>query len=380
MGSRHEGAYSYMRRYLLLSAAFVLLMFATASARDSHGHAHTGDQKPAATASFPTQANPSAEVEKLQKQSRSHIRLERPTHAVDVYLLAADETAEVLDAPFCGGDEGAKQYSGHYQLVSVVDNALISRLDLDPDDNFVEKKPHDGARLYRDPQTGQDLVMLLQYGSCNNESAQFFSADPAGQLYAIPFRDKDGRTWRHALTGPDGAIPHLADSSSVFCAYANNTGYDFCEAYAFDGANFKETAKWMTRELGEPRKGLNASGQATRALFDFLSNLSSKNYPAAAYYFAGKPDSAATAPAAANSAEKAKILEAYCTTQSGQCLVPEKIETKAGASAEGAMTFQVSFETPDFKPFTIGDRSSFEFRVAQTADGMKVLDLPPRLP
>jgi hypothetical protein len=337
-------------------------------------------QTPAAPPSATFQTRVPPEIADLRKQSRSHLRLERPTHAVDVYLVAADETAEVLDAPFCGGDEGAKQYSGHYQLVSVVDNALISRLDLDPDDNFVEKKPHDGARLYRDPQTGQDLVMLLQYGSCNNESGQFFSTDPAGQLYAIPFRDKDGRTWRKVLTGPDGAIPCLADGSSVFCSYANNLGYDFCAAYAFDGANFQETTKWMTQELGEPRKGLNASGQATRALFDFLSNLSSKSYSAAAYYFAGKLDSAATAPAAANSAEKAKILEAYCTTRGGQCLVPEKMEAKAGASAGGAMTFQVSFETPDFKPFTMGDRSSFEFRVAQTADGMKVLDLPPRLP
>jgi hypothetical protein len=44
------------------------------------------------------------------------------------------------------------------------------------------------------------------------------------------------------------------------------------------------------------------------------------------------------------------------------------------------MVFQVSFETPDFKPFQIGARASFEFRVAKTPGGFKVLDLPPRLP
>ena len=365
--------------------SFFLLALALGQVSSLSGQQPTVDPKPAAqTPAVPPSATIQTplppEIADLWKHSRSHLRLERPVHAVDVYLMAADETAEVLDASFCGGNEGAKKYSGHYQLVSVVANALISRLDLDPDDNFVEKKPHDGARLYREPQTGQDLAMVFQYGSCNSESAQFFSADPAGQLFAIPFRDRDGRTWSQALTGADGAIPHLADGSSVFCAYANNLGYDFCTAYAFDSASFRETAKWMTRELDEPLKGLALAGQATRALFDFLSNLSSNNYPAAAYYYAGKLDSAATAPAAANSAQKAKILEAYCTTQGGQCLMPAKIEPKAGASAEGAMAFQVSFETPDFKPFTIGGRSSFEFRVAKTAEGFKVLDLPPRLP
>jgi hypothetical protein len=359
----------------------LLLTLALGKVSSLPGQQPTVSPKPATqTPAIPLQSPVPPEIADLRKQSRSHLRLERPTHAVDVYLLASDEKVEVLDASFCGGDKGAKQYSGHYQLGSVMDNALVSRLDLDPDANFVERKPHNGTRLYRDPQTAQDLVMLLQYGSCNSESAQFFSADPGGQLFAIPFRDKDGRTWSHALTGPDGAIPHLADGSLVFCAYANNLGYDFCAAYAFDGANFQETAKWMTQELGDPLKGLNPTGQATRALFDFLSNLSSKNYSAAAYYFGGKVESGGTAPAAANSAEKAKILKAYCTTQGGQCLVPAKIESKAGASAESAMTFRVSFETPDFKPFTIGDRASFAFRVVKTADGMKVLDLPPTFP
>lgn len=316
----------------------------------------------------------------LRGQNRSHLRLERQNRPVDVYLFAGDEKVDVLYAPFCGGDQGAKQYSGDYQLVSVVDNAVVSRLDLDPDVSFVEKKPHDGVRLYRDPKTGQDLVVLFQYGTCNSESVQFFSADPSGRLYSIPFLDKDGRTWSHRVTGPAGAIPHLPDGSPVFCAYANNLGYDFCEAYAFDGANFQETAKWMTQGLAEPVKGLNAPGRATRALFDFLSGLSAKNYLAAAYYFAGKVETAGTVPPGGSSAEKAKILEAYCTTQGGQCLMPTGIAPKAGGDAPGKMLFQVSFETPDFKPFRIGARASFEFRVAKTPEGFKVLDLPPRLP
>ena len=98
-------------------------------------------------------------------------------------------------------------------------------------------------------------MALYQYGSCNSETVQFFSADPSGHLFSIPFLDRDGRTWKQMLTGPDGAIPHLANGALMFCSYANDIGYDFCEAYAFDGANFLEAAKWMTQEVAAPSRG-----------------------------------------------------------------------------------------------------------------------------
>ena len=333
---------------------------------------------PAVNSAVGAQAAPS-EAADFRKQNLSHLRLGRGDRTFDVYLFAPDENVDVVSASFCGGDEGAKQYSGHFQLLSVADN-VVSKVDIDPDDNFVEKKPHDGARLFREPRSGQNLVALYQYGSCNSESVQFFSADPSGHLFLIPFLDRDGRTWKQMLTGPDGAIPHLPNGVLLFCSYANDFGYDFCEAYLFDGANFEEAAKWMTQEVAAPIKGLNDAGLATRTLFDFLSVLSLKGYAAAAYYVDVNVETPGAGPVAANRGQKAAFLENYCTVMGGQCLLPVKVESKPSADAQGALLFQVSFQTSDFEPLKIGPRSSFEFRVAKTPAGFKVLDLPPRIP
>jgi hypothetical protein len=314
----------------------------------------------------------------FQKDNLSHLRLQRGDRTFDVYLYAADEKTEVLDFSSFFGNEGARQFSGHFQLLSVAGNSVVSKLDLDPDDAFVEKKPHNGARLFRDPKSGQDLVVIFQYGTSNCESVQFFSADPSGRLFLIPFLDRDGRTWKQMLTGPDGAIPHLANGAMVFCSYANVTGYTFCDAYAFDGANFLEASKWVTQDFEAPIKGLNDSGQAARALFDFLYALSAKEYTAAAYHLDPNVKTADAGSAGANRGQKAAFLESYCTVMGGQCLEPKGMESKASADAKGALLFQVSFETSDYQPLKIDARSSFDFRVAKTSSGFKVFDLPPR--
>jgi hypothetical protein len=331
-------------------------------------------------ASEAPQTTVSAEVAGLQERSHSHLRLQRQNQPVDVYLFAADEQVETLEDSYCGGDKGDRQFSGHYQLVSVAGNAVVSRLDLDPDMRFTENRPHDGARLYRDPKAGQDLIVLFQYGTCSNETVQFFSADPSGHLCSIPFLDKDGRTRNHEVTRHATAIPDLPDGSAVFCGYANAVQYYFCDAYAFDGANFQETAKWMTQELADPLKGLNARSQAMRVLSDFLSLLSAKDYRAAAYCFLGYSAPTGGPPATTSSEVKAEMLEAYCTQQGGQCLMPLKIDGNGSLDAQGAMPLAVSFQTSDFEPFQINGRSSFGFRMWRTAEGFKVLDLPPRIP
>jgi hypothetical protein len=325
------------------------------------------------------QAGPT-EAEGFRKHSLSHLRLQRGNRYIDVYLFAPDEKVEVLKDPYCGGDEGAKAHSGHFQLISVVHSVQVSTMNLDPDDWFVEGKTHDGARLLHDPKTGQDIVALYQYGTCSSETVQFVSSDTEGHLFSIPFLDRDGRTWKQMLTGSGGAIPHLASGALVFCSYANGIGYNFCGAYAFDGANFLEAAKWMTPELEAPIKGLNDAGQAARTLFDFLSALSVKSYAAAAYYADASVETLGARPTTANPGKKATFLETYCTVMGGQCFTPVVVESKPSADAQGALLFQVSFQTPDFEPLRIGSHSSFGFRVAKTPSGFKVLDLPPRIP
>lgn len=325
-------------------------------------------------------ADASTEAADFHTQSLSHLRLERGDHTFDVYLFAPDMNVDVLSASFCGGDAGAKQYSGHFQLLSVADDSVVSKVDLDPDDTFVEKKPHDGARLFHDPKTGQNLVAVFQYGSCKSESVQFFSVDPSAHLFSVPFLDPDGRTWKQMLTGPDGAIPHFPSGALMFCSYADDIGYDFCEAYAFDGANSLEAAKWMTQEVAAPAKGLNDVGVAARTLFDFLSAVAVKRYSAAAYYVDVNVETPGAGTLTASRGQKAVFLENYCTVMGGQCLLPAKIESNPNPDTPGTLRFQVSFQTFDFKPLTIDSRSSFEFRVAKTAGGFKVIDLPPRIP
>lgn len=317
----------------------------------------------------------------FRRDGLTHLALQRGGRTIHVYLYAEDEKLDVLSATFCGGDEGAKQYSGHFQLISLADNAVVSRLDLDPDDIFVEKKPHDGARLIHDPKSGQYLVAIYQYGSCSSESVQVFSADPSGRLFLISFLDRDGRTWKQSLTGADGAVPPGASGDLVFCGYDNAIGYDLCGAYAFDGANFLETDKWMIQDLEAPAKGRDETGQGARTLFEFLSELSVHGYAAAAYYLDSNvliPPSEGPLPT--NLGQKATFLENYCTVKGGQCLTPVEIERKPGADTSGMLLFKVSFQTSDFKPLKIGPRSSFDFRVAKTPDGFKVVDLPPQIP
>jgi hypothetical protein len=321
-----------------------------------------------------------AESADFRTQSLSHLHLQRGDRTFDIYLFAPDQSVDVLSASYCAGDAGARQYSGHFQLISVDNKAVVSRLDLDPDFTFVEKKPHDGARLVRDPKSGQDLVAIYQYGSCTSESVQFFSADPSGDLFAIPFLDQDGRSWNQMLTGSDGAMPPRPDGALMFCSYASDPGYDFCETYAFDGANFREAAKWMTKEAAAPIKGLNDEGQAARVLFDFLSLMAEQKYPSAAHYH--KTIAELARQETFKPGQKSAYLDKYCNVMRGQCLMPMTVERKAspGGPVGAPMLFQVSFQTSDFKPFKIGANSTFDFRVAKTAGGFKVLDLPPRVP
>lgn len=321
------------------------------------------------------------DVAALRRNSRTHLALQRGGRTIHVYLYAEDQKVDVVTATFCGGDEGSKQYSGHFQLISIADNAVVSRLDLDPDDTFVEKKPHDGARLIRDPKSGQYLVAIYQYESCSIESVQVFSADPSGHLFLISFLDRDGRTWKQSLTGADGTVPPGVGGDLMFCGYDNAIGYDLCGAYAFDGANFMETDKWMTQNLEIPARGRDNTGQAARALFEFLSELSVRGYSEAAYFLGsngGSPSSEGPIPA--DSGQRAAFLESYCAVKGGQCLTPVEIQSEPAVDAPGVMLFKVSFQTSDFKPLKIGSRSSFDFHVAKTPDGFKVLDLPPQIP
>lgn len=311
---------------------------------------------------------------------RSHLQLNRGDRTFDVYLYAPDEKTEVLDFSSSFGSRGARQFSGHYELISVLDNDVVSRFDLDPDDSFVENKPHNGLRLVLDPQSGQNLIALFQYGNSNSESVQFFSLDPSGSIFLINFLDRDGRTWKQMLTGPEGAIRQTAEGAHVFCSYANTLRYFFCGSYSFDGENLQEVAEWMTQDTAALAKVPTDLDLAARALYEYLSALSAHEYSAAAFYL-GPVTHAAAGPLSTNSRNQSTaFLEDYCTVRGGQCFTPVKLAPRPVADSPGVLRFVVSFQNPEFQPLKIGSASSFDFRVAKTASGFKVLDLPPRVP
>ena len=130
---------------------------------------------------------------------------------------------------------------------------------------------------------------------------------------------------------------------------------------------------------GSPLKGLNDAGLAARTLFDFLSVLSVKGYSAAAYYV---DDNVAT-PSAGRCSQPWPEggLPGELLHRDGRAMFDAGKDGKqAQCGPPGPLLFQVSFQTSDFQPLKIGSRSSFDFRVAKTPDGFKVLDLPPRIP
>ena len=327
-------------------------------------------------------AQPAASPEEpdFHLHSRSHLRLNRGDHTFDIYLFAPDETAEIVKDSYCGADSGARHFSGRYQLLSVADNSVVSRVDLGPDGSFVENKPHDGARLVRDPKSGQNLIALYQYENCNTESVQFYSVDPSGRLFLISFLDRDGRAWKQILTGPNGTILPTGDGALTFYSYVNSLGFNFCESYTFDGANFLEAAKWLAPLTTGAVSGPNDTGLAERALFEFLSALSAGDYAAAAYYLDTSVNTGGAPHPAADKDRRAAFLEDYCTVRGGQCFIPVELKAPATADQTTGLRFSVSFQNSDFQPFRIGARSSFDFRVSKTAAGFKVLDLPPRIP
>ncbi|MDI6744890.1 MAG: hypothetical protein QMD07_05895, partial [Thermodesulfovibrionales bacterium] len=90
------------------------------------------------------QGKVSKEIEKLRNLRRSQLNVWKYKEAVKVYLFAEDEKVEILEGSYCGGEEGDKQYTGNYQLISARDNKIVSKIDLGKDYEFVENTLHSG--------------------------------------------------------------------------------------------------------------------------------------------------------------------------------------------------------------------------------------------
>lgn len=319
------------------------------------------------TALINKQAGISQEMSDLKNRSRSRIQISKDDDdIVEIVLVAEDERIEILNASYCGGEKGAKQYRGRYYLIGVKNNTIASKIDLGKDHEFVEGTPHDGLHPFG-PVGNEQLVEILQYGSCNNEFVEFYRVDPSGGIHKVNFFSKDGTVTTVESTGPDGAI--LSSEGSVtFCSYDNALGYLFCDSYAHNGADFIQKASWMTQDLSKKKDTIIA--EARRALLEYLSGLWQGNYQRAVYYYGGAYDLLRELNPDVDPHDKPKLFERFCTVNGGRCLRADYFSDKDFASPTD-LKFSVEFITK------INGRSDFEFRVKRMNNEFKVLDLPP---
>lgn len=317
------------------------------------------------------------DLKAVRRNSLSHVTLQTSSGPVAVYLYARDQEVSVLQAPYCGGNEGDKDSQGHYELISVRNGKITSQLRLDPGTFFVTEHPHDGLHIFTPPGNGQQLVKLYQYGSCNSESAEFYRLDPEGHLARVAFLAADGRRFLSQSTGPSGGVHSSGQGNSIFCSYNNFIGMMECDAYRYDGKNFIQTKSWMGSELPVVWKHPTPAAQAQRALYDFLSALDSKNYQAAAFYYAG-PSSAGARQAESPPLEASEWLAAYCGTAG--CPIPVEIANPSPSGSDDEMEFMVSFGASDFTSVQTKGKSKVRFRVKRLANGFKVSGLPPHAP
>lgn len=314
------------------------------------------------------------EIQGLRKSSRSRMGITRKAHIAEVFLFAEDEKVEILEHPYCGGDKGDKQYTGNYQLISVLNNEVVASIISLGHYQFVVGRIYDGIREVAVPGTNERLIAIYQYRGCNGDEVEFYRVDKNGGLNKVVFLNKDGTKEDNQYTS-DQIL--LSDNEATFCGYNNAVGYVFCDSYRYNGENFIQVASWMTQELYRSPKTID--GEARRALFDFLISLYHGKYEAAAYYYRGSHDVLKDSNPDVNPNNRAKLFERYCTANGGLCLIPEGMVFKQTDLSDESK-FAVSFVTRDFKSVQLAGKSQFEFRVKRVDSDFKVLDLPPYVP
>lgn len=349
------------KKHIITLCLFILLTFLSFEA-------WAGELKSNSALTANKQGKVSKEIEKLRNLRRSQINISKNNFSVriKVFLFAENEKVEILEGSYCGGEEGAKQYTGNYQLISVKDNKIESKIDLGKDYEFIEDTLHSGLQIFVMPQTYEQLIMIYQYRSCNAESVEFYRVDIDGRMYKVNFFDKDGTVRTIQSTIPARDIPQ-SDGSVIFCSYNNAVGYTFCDSYNYNAKDFIQTAISMTQEKtvdGEPR----------RILFEYISALSQEDYKRAVYYYGGSYDLLIKLNPDISPDDKPKLFERYCIKNGGKCLIseyPDFIDIKSSMQLKSG-ELEVSFK-PENKP-------DFEFRVRRIGSEFKVIDLPPDTP
>ncbi len=175
-----------------------------------------------------------------------------------------ESSAIVVDGQqFCGYGVGDVVYATatttDYVLVVKQGGKETSRYEIykafgySPDDNngglfFInpapgnEQRPHTGIRTITDLASGQEFLMIYQYGSCSTETATFFVVDGKGIIHHIQFK------------GSKGSVPSFFDVNDVGISYP----------VSLLGTNGSTESPWiMTDYLGT----IDAATKGLRACF-----------------------------------------------------------------------------------------------------------------
>lgn len=322
---------------------------------------------------------PAPSLKEIVRGARSHVVLSSGGATIDVYAYAADESVSILPDSYCGGDKGDKTFGGHYQLIAVKGGAVAARRALDKDLWFVNGD-FDWSRMHlvANPDGGFPFVAVYEYASCNIEKLFLYRADSAGGLHQIHSLLKDGRrlTWRWISNG--GSVERTRGGEEQICWYVNTQGSDFCDRYRFDGQDFRQTASWIGMGGGYVPSGTRTGSPmprdfARRALYEFLSALSARDYHTAAFYFRG---GSATAGAAESRERISRRLKTYCLASTNACSDLFDLVDEPGFDKGPRMAFRAEYL--DGARAASGARTLF--RVEEFADGYKVVGLPSPLP
>jgi hypothetical protein len=313
------------------------------------------------TAAAPTELR--VDVRRIRQQARSKLVLGTGSSSVEVLLHAEDEETEVLNANYCGGEAGSKQYSGNYRLTAVRKNGSVSSVFHLGERVFTQGRI-EGLEEFRIPGTRHRLIAVYQYRGCNGDGLEFYRIDGAGQIRLVQFYNKDGVKKSDVFAGG----VETRGGPVGFCGYNNAVGGSFCDDYKFNGRDFIQTRSWLIQ--ANPDEPLSIS-EARRALFEFLINLYHDRYETAAFYYRGSDDPAKSEKVSRK--ERAEILRQHCSTKWQTCALPQDIEFTP-SDAASVLEFEVSFLPPESKPFPAWPRSTF--RVRRSGADFKVLDLP----
>lgn len=166
----------------------------------------------------------------------------------EVALVADNLVTERTTDSFCGHDKGVLRITGTFHLVSSKDGMQIDSMPIEHVRSFAEGRLHDGIRLIEEQGSGNRMLGIYQYESCNTESLALYYLTEKGDLISVPFvQDETGDVVYTVGTSRTG-IESIAEGFRT-CTHNNTSFQTTCSLYSFTGSTMQLIAR---NTLSEP--------------------------------------------------------------------------------------------------------------------------------